>query len=149
MLKLSQKAWNNVIIFAMLFMVYLFSISNELMVKNGESRLRFLLPEHSVVMRIEFADVIVERQGQSWITHGSDRYRMEQLQSMVHNWGQIVIQEQEPQVLQAPYIVTIQLAGEQKARVYQLENHELGLLFNHEGRTFFTDQAQLESLVPL
>lgn len=149
MMRLSQKAWNNVIIFAMLFMVYLFSISNELIVKNGTSKLQFLLPEHSVIMQVTFADVSVERQGQSWAVQGSDRYNMGNLQSIVHNWGQVVVQLQEPILFSSPYVVVVQLAGENHQRVYQLEAFEQGLLINYEGRTFLSTQVELESLVPL
>lgn len=150
MFNLTQRAWNNVIIFAMLFMVYLFSISNKLIVQNNDdARLRFLLPEHSVIMKISFPEVALERIGQSWRSRGSDRWAMDILQSLIHNWSHLVVYEQDFARLTDPYIVTMLLAGEEKPRVVQIASVTDGLRINYAGKSFLVSDYQLDDLIPL
>lgn len=149
MFNLTQRAWNNVIIFAMLFMVYLFSISNKLIVQNNDDeRLRFLLPEHSIIMQIDFAEVTLERIGQSWRTKGSDQWAMETLQSLIHNWGHLIVYEQDFTDINNPYIVTLLLAGEEKPRVLQVASLTEDIIINSEGKSFLVPKTQMDDLVP-
>ncbi|UAA38848.1 hypothetical protein KIH87_00260 [Paraneptunicella aestuarii] len=149
MFNLSQRAWNNVIIFAMLLMVYLFSISNKLLVENSDNtEIHFLLPEHSIIMRMEFAEVTLERIGRSWRTKGSDSWSMDRLQSLVYQWQHLVVHEQAGIEMKDPYIVTMLLAGEDKSRVFQLFPLNGGVLINSSGKTVFVADTSLEDLVP-
>lgn len=148
MFRLTQKAWNNVIIFAMLFMVLLFSLSNKLMLKNTESTRHFLLPEHGVIMRIEFAEVSLKRVGQLWTREGAEQYSVRELQPLVNNWGQVIVEPQPEVSLTSPYIVSLQLAGESSMRVYQLMQFEQGLFINFQGKTFLAANTEMQMLAP-
>lgn len=148
-MNLSQRAWNNVIIFAMLLMVYLFSISNKFIVANDDDeKLRFLLPEHSIIMSIEFADVTLQRIGRSWRTEGSDNWLMENLQSIVYTWQHAVVSDNEYVVQTHPYVVTMQLAGEEKQRVFLLSPYNEGVLINSDGKSAYLANSSLGDLVP-
>ena len=150
MFNLSQRAWNNVIIFAMLFMVYLFSISNKFIVENSDDeQMQYLLPEHSVIMRIQFAEVTLERIGRSWRSEGSDKWPMERLQSSVYQWQQLIVKKQALTVLKNPYIVTVLLAGEEKPRIFQIEPFEEGIVITSGGESMFAAGVQLNELVPI
>lgn len=150
MINLTQRAWNNVIIFAMLFMVYLFSISNELIIKNNDDdQVRFLFPEHSVIMQIKFSEVTLERIGQSWRTQGSDQWSMNSLQSLVHNWSKLIVHEQEYTSLNNPYIVTLLLAGEENNRVLQVSSVTDGVMINSGAKSYLVPETNMDELVPL
>lgn len=147
--KLSQRAWNNVIIFAMLFMVYLFSISNKFIVENEkDSKAHFLLPEHSVIMRITFSEVTLERIGQTWRSKGSDQWTMDKLNSLIHAWGKIIVYETANQDILNPYVVSMLIAGEAKPRVFLLTETPNGVLINSLGQSFLIPEAKLTELVP-
>lgn len=149
MYKLSSKAWNNVIIFAMLFMVYLFSISNKFIVENkSNDKVHFLLPEHSVIMQIHFAEVKLERVGQTWRSTGSDQWTMDALNALIHTWGKLVVYNVPYQDIATPYVVTMLLAGEENQRVFQLLEKADGVLINQDGISYFVSGAKLKKLVP-
>lgn len=67
MVKLSRKAWNNVIIFSMLILIFLFnSTSNFLSGGADNEQATRLIPEGAVIANLDFDDVKVERIGQGW-----------------------------------------------------------------------------------
>ncbi|MCY7295764.1 hypothetical protein [Alteromonas sp. a30] len=119
------------------------------MLKSSEERFRFLLPEHSVVMRIEFADVTLKRVGQKWLLEGSNEKTLQELQPLVNNWGQVIVESQPSSELTTPYVVSLQLAGESTMRVYQLMAFEQGLFINHNGETFLAAETKIQNLLPM
>lgn len=149
MYKLSSRAWNNVIIFAMLFMVYLFSISNKFIVENENSdNVGFLLPEHSVIMQIHFAELTLERIGKTWRSKGSDQWTMDALNKLIHTWGKLVVYKVPFMDIDNPYVVSMLIAGEEKQRVFLLLERADGVLINQQGVSYFVPGAKLKNLVP-
>ena len=148
--KLSSKAWNNVIIFAMLFMVYLFSMSNNLIIENeNRDKVRLLLPEHSVIMQIHFAEVSLERIGRSWRSKGSKQWSIDQLSALVTAWGKLTVHEIPFHNIAHPYVVTLLVAGEEKRRIFQLLERPDGVQINQAGRSYFTSHAKIGDLITL
>ncbi len=84
MIRLSRTGWNNLIIFAMLFMIFLFNgLHHKLLNSNAEEGERALLPLNSLVLTIEFDSVKVERIGKGWRTTGVDTV---DLAGLVNSW---------------------------------------------------------------
>ena len=155
MLRLSQKAWNNVVIFAMLFMVYLFTVSNNLLQDgdDGKAEKQPLFPPYSVIMSMDFGVARVDRIGQDWRVSGElSEARSEdllpELQQIMDTWSNL---EAIPFVAQPdspPYIVTILLAGEDKKRVYQVFQQGDDVLLRLGADWYLAEEKNIGLLFP-
>lgn len=86
MIKLSQRAWNNVIIVSMLALIMLFNLSSNFL--NDESEVPAvsrLVPEGLLISTIEFENAKVERVGQGWRVE-SDLSVSKDLQGLIDLW---------------------------------------------------------------
>lgn len=122
MLRLSQKAWNNVIIFTMLLMILLFSTtSNILNTGTSEGDVRLLLPENVPIMKIDYGNMKIERIGQSWrvLTNNTGADLTFEPQNIVQHWQMAKIGASSA-AEQQPLVVVVWLAGEVKGRVFKL-----------------------------
>ncbi|WP_339725791.1 hypothetical protein [uncultured Paraglaciecola sp.] len=91
MLKLSQRAWNNVIIVSMLILIMLFNFSGNFLNDGSEdvSTSLTLVPANMTITTIEFEQEKVERIGQGWRTLSEKHaktYSNERLANLVQNW---------------------------------------------------------------
>jgi phosphotransferase system glucose/maltose/N-acetylglucosamine-specific IIC component len=66
MIKLSRTAWNNVIIFAMLIMIFLFNGLHHKLNPSQAATTGSLLEQHQVVLVFKLADCKFERIGAGW-----------------------------------------------------------------------------------
>ncbi|XOV80094.1 MAG: hypothetical protein ACFHVJ_03850 [Aestuariibacter sp.] len=148
MLKLGQRGWNNVLIFAMLFMVFLFSTSNKLLQNNSEQPTSMrLFPPYTIVMKIQFADVTLQRIGQDWRIDNTG-YEVAPLVVLLHRWEGLEVQPIADPPVGNPYIITLSLAGEEKPRVVSLyEQQELAVI-SYQGNYFNIDKWGFRELVP-
>ena len=126
MIKLSQRAWNNVIIFSMLMLIMLFNFSSELL--NGESEetsfLIALVPNNMVITTMNFGQEKVERIGQGWrTTSGKHRkkYSNEKLASLVKHWNNAEIRffDQSPSRQLPKSTIQLWFAGQALPIEYQ------------------------------
>ena len=87
MIKLSQRAWNNVIIVSMLMLIMLFNFSSNFLNDGGDEALYLftLVPDNMTITTMEFEQDKVERIGQGWRTT-SGMYINEELISLVEHW---------------------------------------------------------------
>lgn len=150
MLRLSQKAWNNVVIFAMLFMVYLFTVSNDMLNDGdaGQAEVLPLFPPYSVVMSMDFGVARLDRIGQDWRVEGQPVEVLPKLVQIMETWSLLEALPFIAQPQSAPYIVTIQLAGENKKRVYQVYQHNDGVLLKLNADQYLVDGVQASQLFP-
>lgn len=66
-IRLSKKGWNNVLIFASMFMILLFNYSHKMFVDGQTSEApQALLPQNSLVQSIDYSGVKLERIGSNW-----------------------------------------------------------------------------------
>ena len=72
MLRLSRRAWNNVLIFSMLIMIMLLNGMHKKFDSADPLAKVPLLPEHSLVLTLDFGKFAIERIGQSWRIKQSD-----------------------------------------------------------------------------
>lgn len=87
MIKLSQRAWNNVIIVSMLMLIMLFNFSSNFLNHGSDkaSSLNTLVPVNMVITTMAFDQQKIERIGQGWRT-SSGIYDNERLASLVEHW---------------------------------------------------------------
>jgi hypothetical protein len=87
MIKLSQRAWNNVIIVSMLMLIMLFNFSGNFLNDGSDnvSSLFTLVPANMTITTMEFEQEKVERIGQGWRTT-SGMYSNERLANLVESW---------------------------------------------------------------
>ena len=151
MLRLSHRAWNNVVILAMLFMVYLFTLSND-MINSDESTAKELMPlfpPFSVIMTLDFGIARIERIGQDWRIKDNVEATLGELVDISENWRTLEVRPTTIKPKQAPYIVSILLAGEDKKRVFQLFPEKSGLVLHSNGQYYQTENTAIQSLFPI
>lgn len=122
MIRLSRKAWNNVIIFAMLIMILLFNTTtNILNTERQDNHAQSLIPEGAVLMTLETNGHKVERIGQGWRIDSDDDIHIGKMPLVVERWHSAVMQPiSGPENLGDQAIVIAWLAGQQNGRVYRL-----------------------------
>lgn len=128
MARLSQKAWNNVIIFSMLIMITVLNLDR---FRGDEERgPSTILESGEIVLSMQIDQNIIERVGQSWrISPKSpasiENVPAESLAILVDNWQRAVVVEPietvEISIFERPnHVVAIWLAGETQSRVYPI-----------------------------
>ncbi len=87
MIRLSKKAWNNVLIFSMLLMIFLFNgLHHKLIDSDEEVRTQHLLPQQSYILKLAYPDVTIERIGTGW--RSSAAVSESELIALVQRWKQ-------------------------------------------------------------
>ena len=134
----------------MVFMVFLFGYSNKILNDNQAtvSGPVALFPEYSVMMTMDFGNARIERIGPSWRSVGKVVVAPEQVAQMVQHWQSTLVEMQDYQPLLAPYVVSVLLAGEAQARVYQLAQQGEALVLNHQGVSYLVLHHSLADLYP-
>ncbi|ATC99605.1 hypothetical protein [Pseudoalteromonas spongiae] len=70
MIRLGRTGWNNVIIFAMLIMIFLFNgLHHKIISSSDDETTQSLLPPNSAVLTYQYSDFKIERIGTSWRTN--------------------------------------------------------------------------------
>ena len=130
MIKLSQRAWNNVIIVSMLILIMLFNFSSNFL-NNGSdetSSIITLVPANMAITTMQFEQKKVERIGQGWrVTSGQyaskydKEYSNEELASLVEYWviAEISLFEQDANRPSSTSTVKLWFAGQALPIEYQ------------------------------
>jgi hypothetical protein len=126
MIKLSQRAWNNVIIVSMLVLIMLFNFSSSFLndgVDEAPSLLT-LVPLNMVITTMTFEQDKVERIGQGWRSTSGEYARVksnEELESLVEHWinAEISLLDQNPNWPTPSSTVQLWFAGQALPIEYQ------------------------------
>ncbi|MFQ3248225.1 MAG: hypothetical protein ACI9O6_000027 [Glaciecola sp.] len=143
MVRLSQKAWNNVIIFAMLAMILMLNLSS---FKQNDSDLpQPIIEEGGILLSLQIDQDVIERAGQTWRFSSSSPALSSQadvsalqLAALVDNWQRALVKSQNDvaaEALQSPdHVVVLWLAGERNGRVLPIKtiDQQTYLMFNDE-----------------
>ncbi|MCF2857534.1 hypothetical protein L1286_08640 [Pseudoalteromonas sp. SMS1] len=127
---LSRKAWNNVVIFSMLIMIFFLNgLHHKLNPSEEELGSVLVLPEQSFVLALAYPGVKIERIGTSWRieselpSDGQQVYTEQDLVDIVTLWQSSELEMiSPPQVSaeQAVSVATFWLAAEELPLSYQL-----------------------------
>jgi hypothetical protein len=139
MLRLSRKAWNNVIIISMLILIVVFNSTTNFLSGGGSdfTNSQSLLPEDAMITTMEFSDYKVERVGQGWRAIGinSEQATLEALTQAWHS-AQIEQDATDLNITQATasevvYIWLVSHSTPLKFEVFQLGKRTLVLSQQH------------------
>ncbi|WP_026376528.1 hypothetical protein [Aestuariibacter salexigens] len=149
-MRLSQRAWNNVIIFAMLVMIVLFNLSDIFKSdSSAEYQPRPLLPDDALVMTIELDGSSVERIGQGWRQTPVSEHESD-LAALVQAWQSAVVEQvdSQPELNQrSPQVVIIWLAGESQGRVFEFYPQQSDVLLRYQQSWYRLLSPGLERLI--
>ncbi len=149
-IRLSRKAWNNVLIFSMLIMIFLFNgLHHKLNPAAEPEGPQPVLPAQSFVLVMELPGVKLERIGTGWRTTGESLAVAPD--GLVAAWqgaeANLLLGVDELKALAGAAPLTAAsfwLAGEEKARVYQLyANGGAYALFDKQDKRWLRFDAEL------
>jgi hypothetical protein len=143
MARLSQKAWNNVIIFSMLAMILILNLDS---FRSNDSDLPIpIIEDGGILLSLQIDQDVIERAGQTWRFSASSpglskatAASPERLATLVDNWQRALVKTQNevgPEVLKEPdLVVVLWLAGERAGRVLPVKtiDQQTYLMFNDE-----------------
>jgi hypothetical protein len=122
MIKLSQRAWNNVIIVSMLILIVLFNFSSNFLNEESDetSSILTLVPANMTITTMQFEHEKVERIGQGWRA-ASGMYSNERLVSLVESWNkaEVSLFDQDLSVQLSGPLVKVWFAGQALPIDYQ------------------------------
>ena len=151
MIRLSQRAWNNVIIFSMLLLIILFNSSSNFLSRDelDHEQTLPLVPENSLIMTLDFGAQKIERIGRGWrMLGGQTDAPVEQttLATLVENWRQAELSPSEQILKDDGLIVVLWLAGQDLARVYQFYQQDQTLLVKVDKQVYQISNMPLNAL---
>ncbi|OUS70854.1 hypothetical protein B5G52_12985 [Pseudoalteromonas sp. A601] len=159
-MQLSRKAWNNVLIFSMLLMIFFFNgLHKKLNSVPEQPSIQTLLPAQSFILALSFPEQKVERIGTAWRsllllenpTSSEWSANQENIVKLINDWqgAELSVSEVSPAKLTQPITVaTLWLAGEQLPWLYQLYSAPQGyyLLDKSTQRVFLIDANKAQQL---
>lgn len=150
MARLSQRAFNNVVIFAMLLMIALFNLDSFLPASQSQGS-QPLLENDAYILKIEQDQQRLERTGQQWryVTHDAVEIAPEE---QIEAW-QSGILEPAPRARSLaqnlrPIIAVVWLAGESQGQVYAFYLSDSHTFVKHNNQWFELERVSLKTLLP-
>jgi hypothetical protein len=124
MLKLTQRAWNNVLIISMLVLILLFNRTSNFLNGGSDNIVdNHLLPNDAQISKFDFGSYQVERIAQSWRCVGCNA-DITQLEKLVTQWQIATIQAMTEDFAlsdaSVSQIVVISLLGQGQTHKYEL-----------------------------
>jgi len=120
---LSRKAWNNVVIFAMLIMIFFLNgLHHRLNPTTSTSGTQRLLPEQTFVLTVAYPGFKIERIGTSWRSEGEFDMNVAALPLLVDAWQHVSLEVADVTLpsRQAISVAQFWLAGEELPWSFQL-----------------------------
>lgn len=144
-IRLSKRGWNNVLIFASMFMIVLFNYTHKMFSEGDRAggQVLSLLPASTLVQTMDFNGIQFERLGTGWRTLTDiDGVTVEAPQSYLDNWLQqpFVTLDSPPVVLQSAQssVVVVWVAGQNSGWVYEF-------LIDHPQQSVYVKAHQTET----
>ncbi|GLS92668.1 hypothetical protein GCM10007916_37400 [Psychromonas marina] len=119
-MRLSKRGWNNVLIFAVLIVVFLFNFSHKLLLQPKVHE-RTLISNDAMIVEIKTPDFSIKRVGRSWISEPNLGLSEHQLSLLVQNWQTLPLQTKNAQVApKDPFIMQVYTANEAQPIIVKL-----------------------------
>ncbi|WP_372767220.1 hypothetical protein [Pseudoalteromonas sp.] len=148
MIRLGRTGWNNVIIFAMLIMIFLFNGLHHKIMSSSEEAVQSLLPANSTVLTYQYSDFKIERIGTSWRTNKQLNLDIELLDL---NWrqatGEVIPVVDEKSLVLAS--VELNIAGYDRSLVFDVFTTPDGCFVDdNQARRLKLDKQTCNQLFP-
>ncbi|MEJ6475611.1 hypothetical protein [Pseudoalteromonas piscicida] len=145
MIQMSRKAWNNVVIFSMLLMIFFLNgLHYKLNPDDDAAGIQAVLPEQSFVLTIAFPGYKVERIGTSWRIalppEEEKDFSEAALKALVAKWqsAQLLVTDKPEKMGQALSAAQLWLATQELPLSYQLYQSESDFyLFDKQKQRWF------------
>ena len=119
-MRLSRRGWNNVLIFGVLLIVFLFNFSHKLSL-SPKVHQRSVVNKNSTIVEIKTPDFTISRIGRTWQSEPNLGLSEQQLTLLVNNWQNLALDTQPPvSNTVTPYIIEIYTADQEQPVVVQL-----------------------------
>lgn len=145
MIRLGRTAWNNVIIFAMLIMIFLFNGLHHKILSVSDDSVQSVLPANSAVLTLTFPNLKIERIGTGWRANKDVAFDLSLLEL---NWRQANGELVERELTESQAITQAELvvAGYEQSIVYTLYRDADGFLLkdNQQRILAIENQTQLQ-----
>ena len=143
-MRLSARGWNNVLIFSVLIVVFLFNFSHKLLLKPKVHQ-RTVISSKLMIVEIKTPDFSIKRSGRNWVSEPNLGLSEHQLALLVQNWQNKPLQTQGA-ILQPKdaFIMQVYTANEiQPIIVKLIQQGEDYLLQTDEDMSLFLNADQL------
>lgn len=157
-LRLSQKGWNNVLIFSCMFMILLFNYTNNMLMSEEQDQVTSpLLPSELIVQALDFSGVELQRVGPSWrVLSQLPNPQITQPSTFVENWQNRALTSlaHSPMMMEGATVwpVVAWLAGQEEGWVFEFvidqSNQTVYIKAHQEERWYQLDYALLPSFIP-
>lgn len=87
-MRLSKRGWNNVLIFGVLLIIFIFHFSQQLNLSSQNSQ-RSIIPPALTIVEIITPDYTITRVGRDWKSEPNMGMSSEKLDGIVNNWQNI------------------------------------------------------------
>ena len=94
-MRLSRKGWNNVLIFAVLTIIFIFNLGHKL-APNKESDQLFIIDQQLTIVEIKTPDFKIIRVGRSWQSEPNVGLSEQQLAMLINNWQHLPLTVHDP-----------------------------------------------------
>lgn len=143
-MRLSKRGWNNVLIFGVLIIVFLFNFSHKLLLKPKVHQ-RTLISNELMIVEIKTPDFSIKRIGRSWISEPNLGLSEHQLSLLVQNWQTLPLQTQSAIINpQDPFIMQVYTANEEQPIIVKLiQQGENYLLQTDQQMSLFLSSQEL------
>ncbi|MFT6986873.1 MAG: hypothetical protein ACJAT7_002723 [Psychromonas sp.] len=122
-MRLSRKGWNNVIIFAVLIIIFIFNFSPKLTL-SPKSQQRTVISSELIIVEIKTPDFKIKRVGRAWKSEPDLGLSKQQLALLVQNWQQLKLEPQATKKNTAPYVIQIYTVNQEQPIIVQLFQQE-------------------------
>ncbi|WP_371196056.1 hypothetical protein [Glaciecola sp. SC05] len=156
MLRLSQKAWNNVLIFSMLILIAIFNYDR--LFPSNESGVQAVVADTEFILSMQINQLNFERIGTGWRVSAPSaddipNMQSEDIDALVNQWQRASLRPSSSflpaEVTASPeYIVSIWVAGQKNAKVLGLLQSENTAYVIYDGDLYLLDFPNLNQLLP-
>lgn len=155
MLRMSQRTWNNVLIFIVIAMILALNIDK--FTADDGPRARLVVPEGEFILNLSINQVAIEKAGQQWRINRagvqpSTPASAEQLQSLVSAWQQTFITPAGIEFDAATFtnpdsLVVLELAGKPEPIVVALKIVEEQLFLIVDKQIYILNSPSIKKLL--
>jgi hypothetical protein len=156
MLRLSQKAWNNVLIFSMLALIVL--LNYDRLFGSTQEDIQPIVKESDFIVSLQINQLTFERIGTGWRVMAPTEAELPNMQSadidaLIAQWQRALIRP-SPDTLPAEitsspaYLVNVWLAGAKSAKVMGLLEVDNTAYVINDGELYLLDFPTLAQLLP-
>ncbi|PKG38186.1 hypothetical protein [Psychromonas sp. Urea-02u-13] len=143
-MRLSKRGWNNVLIFGVLIIVFLFNFSHKLLLKPKVHQ-RTLIGSEVMIVEIKTPDFSIKRVGRNWISEPNLGLSELQLSLLVQNWQHLPLQTHAAIIQpQNPFVMQVYTANDAQPIIVKLiQQGDDYLLQTDENMSLFLSSEQL------